>query len=550
MSAENGIGTLDAPLEVVALAKTDGEDVVELTTAEIGQQAGQSAQAPDQDSLWTPGDCIPPPERLHLLQLLTDTSSPRGTSLGSLVRNTVGLGWDVDVWPHKSATDKESEIADARERIDAAARRDRRLDRPSFSSLIEAVKRDQKEIGNGYIEVTRNRRTGEIDGLFFVPGARVRRRWGRVGYVMGQNADSVEGDPIRTDYLNFGEKVVYDANGRPTNRLDTKFFAKANLRPLWKTNELIAFREYTPRSRDYGLPRDYNLVVEYAAARFVNEWTSSFFEGSGAPPKMVFVQGQEERGSNQSRVRFTVPQATMRRIHQGLKADAQPGDRVVVIPVPPGTQVQEVDLGELSDRDLTFSEFKKMHARHVGAALGPLSPIFYGDVDDAGRYTAEVQRSITLEQVFDPDQRETEDRLWNTVFLDLGLDDLRLKFKRLAVEGDAVRRESANNLSERGAIEVGELRTAHGLGPLDETVHGAGANRRLVNTGLPRGAEDRVGVAATEDQRGLRPGLAGRVAKDGEHDHGVEHVEEAADDLAKELAEYGPAAAGESGDDD
>jgi capsid portal protein len=516
MNDDNGHPTLEA-----AIVK-EGDPNVELHAIEAAPGMGSTTQPPTAEwELWTPDDTIPPPEDLELLARLTDYSAIRETCLSALTRNTVGLGWDVDVWPGHEASDEE--VTEARSALDVLARRDKVFDRPSLSTLLELVVWDREECGNGAFEVSRNRNTGQIDGIYHAPGAKVRRRQDRSGYVIGQNPALVD-NASRRDFYNFGEKVNYDSKGNPQRTLQSG--------KKWAINELVVLRRYTSASRDYGLPRDLGLVLEYAAMRFLAEWTASFFEGSGSPARIIFVAGAESKDGK--RTHFTVPQATVNRIQQAMKSDAKPGSRVALIPVPPGTTVQDVTLGELSDRDLTFTEFRKNHRANVRSAMGPLSPIFVGDVDDSGRYTAEVQRAITLEQVFDPEQRTYEDKLWTTLMTDKGYDDLRIKFKRLAVEGDAVKREGAIAMSEAGTITVGEFRAAHGYGPLDEDTYGEGANEELVNQEKPKGAEDRVAVEATQDQRGLRPGIGGRVAK---HDHGVPHVESALSSLDTELLE-------------
>lgn len=519
MSDGNGNGMVAE----AAIVKAD-DDHVELRAIEVDSGAGKSSQSASEDELWTPDDTFEPPEDLHALARLTDNSSIRETCIGAIARNTVGLGWDVDVWEGQQASPERR--AECRQLVDALARRDRILDRPSFSSLMYAAKWDEEETGNGAIEVSRNRNTGKIDGLYHAPGAKVRRKRDLTGYVIGPKADAgINVD--RREFSNFGEKVEYDSKGQPQRRL-----AKG---ASWSRNELIVFRRYTSASRHYGLPRDVALAFEYAAARFLNEWTASFFEGSGTPPTIVFVAGKE--GKDGQRVHFTVPEATVRRIQQAVKSDSKPGARVAIIPVPPGTEVKDVQLAQKSaDKDLTFEAWRKLHEHHVGAGFD-LMPIFYGNAEDGGRYTAEVQRAFTLEETFDPDQREHEDRIYNSLFTDLGFTELRMVFKRLAVEGDAVKREAAVAMAEAGGITVREFRAAHGYGPLDEAIHGEGANERIVSTGKPRGAEDRVAVRATQDQRGLRPGIGGRIAKTGDddHPHGVEHVEQAASDLEAEL---------------
>lgn len=523
----------DIILEAQELSKS-GEGIVEVRALEVDADSGGTTQ-PDAD-IWTPQDTIEPPENLPWLNRLTKASQIRGICIGALARNTVGLGWEIGVWPeHEGQVDKQT-IRDARHHLDALARRDKRLDRPSFSDLMYAVKRDLEEYGNAAIEASRNRRTGKLTGLFHLPGQKLRRKSDRSGWVMGQNPELVD-DSSRIDYYNFGEKVEYDEKGNPQPRLQTP--GKG-----WKRNEVIHFRHYTSESRDYGLPRDIDLTIEYVAVQAVTEWTQSFFKGSGVPPTMLFVQGTEQKTGN--RIRYTVNDNVLRRIQQAMKTDSS-GDSVVVVPVPPGTQVHAEQLSKLSDRDITFDEFKKAHRRNSGAAFG-LMPIFYGDVDDSGRYTAEVQRALTLEETFDPDQRYVEDKMWTTVLADCGYSELRLIFKRLAVEADSARREIANNGADRGAITVGEWRNMNGLSPLPSELEPDDPknpnNERFAQKSGGGNPHDPVDQKS-QDQRGQRPGIGGRterdeqpVAKEGEH--GEPHVEEAVDELADELGEYGP----------
>ena len=205
--------------------------------------------------------------------------------------------------------------------------------------------------------------------------------------------------------------------------------------------------------------------------------------------------------------------------------------RVAIIPVPGGTKTEAVQLGQLSDRDMGFNDFKKQHALNVCGAFR-ISPIFIG-ITDTGRYTAEVERALTLEQTFDPEQRRYESRINRTLLRDLGLTELQVKFKRLAVEGDAARRDSADRLAEAGAITVQELREAHGWGPMTEDHQDQ--NAELVSLGRPAGADDRV-VEGT-DQRGLRPGIGSRVAKHNGNGHKTPYVEEEIEELIASIDE-------------
>ena len=256
------------------------------------------------------------------------------------------------------------------------------------------------------------------------------------------------------------------------------------------------------------------MALEYAGDKLAKESNVSFFDSSGTPPTVIFVQGEEQR-DGMGRVSFKVPQQTADRIADTLKSDKGHRHRVALIPVPPGTKTEAVKLGEFSDRDVGFVGFRQDNARRTLSSFR-LQPVFVPAVSDAGRYTAEVQRAITLEQLFDPEQSRYEDTLTEGLMREMGYEHLRIKFKRLAVEDDKARRDSAESMAEVKSITNREYREAHGYGPLPEAAEGEqakpgqmpfGWNDQIVEKAEPRGAENRN---PTDDTRGLRPGIAAR----------------------------------------
>lgn len=516
---------IEAELEVayIDLAK----DTTQTQVVEFGEQ------------LATPEDCLEPPENVGSLAALTKVSYVRRSCIEAIALNTVGLGYTLGprtsaanpAKPTEPSGDTGDRINEAEAALEAVARRDSRMDNPSLATLLRTVKTDEEETGQGYIEVSRDRRTGLIDGLYQAPSARVRRRVKRDGYVLLPP----DGDPKRgVRFDNFGTKVLYDAERQPTNRLAPG--------AGWDRNELLPFKLYSSESRDYGLPRDVALVGDYLADKLATDANVSFFDSSGTPPTVLFVQGSESRDGG--RITFKVPQETSQRIAATLRADAGHKHRVAIVPVPPGTTTNAVQLGEVADRDMGFNEFRASNAQR-GLAAFRLQPIFVPVAGVEARYDAEVQRAITLEQVFDPEQDRYEARLTATVLNDLGFADLAITFKRMAVEGDATRREASERLAEVGAITYGELREAHGYRPLEEDGQHVpdGWNRDLVpvaKPGQPEGAENRVNAA--DDQRGLRPGIGGRVSRD-KRTGQPRHVEAGVADLTARIGRTGGAAA-------
>lgn len=496
--------------------------IVDLTHAELGPEVilkahvlgmdgptGESKQtAQDDQGFGTPEDAIIPPMDPEQLSRLSGLNGTRRACIEAIARNTVGLGFQVVVAPghEKEVTSPGSQIAQATTTLDQLAARDHRLGHPTFVEQMMAVKTDEEECGMGALEVSRDKRTGKIDGTFHVPGKRVRRLKNNKGWIL-LNENHEEHDAVR--FYDFADKIIYTRKGRPTNQLQPD--------RGWETNELIVFRLYTSESRDYGLPRDVALINDYLGDKYAVEANVSFFDSSGTPPTVIFVQGEESREG--ATIRFKVPQQTVDRIAGTLKADAGHAKRVAVVPVPPGTKTDVHQLGQVSDRDMGFIEYRKDNKSRVLAAFR-IAPVFVADTGGgAGRYTAEVERSITLEQVFDPEQDRYEARLNNTLMRDLGYLRFGIRFKKLAVENDAARRDSADKMAEVGVITKREHRAAHGYEPLPEKASEkkSDAEEGLVETGwndelvdLQREPKANERITQGTDQRGKRPGIGGR----------------------------------------
>lgn len=422
--------------------------------------AGDSTQKRDDADQFTPSDGLRPPVDLDLLAAQTLMAPLRRSCIAAVTLNTVGRGFRLEVREgfEDEAQGADDEPAELERRIDSWARRDRRLGKPSFTRLFSASVWDRNEVGNGYVEVSRNRTTGEVDGLYHVPGKRIRRKADGSGWIMGPSGG--RGLEL-THFYNFGEKVAYDADGRPTARL-------ADGATRWDRNELIALQLFSSASRDYGLPPDAQLARDYLGDKLASQANVGYFDNSGVPPTVIFVQGREAddgTGAVEAEVDPSFVEAVVGTLKGGANA------RVAIVPLPPGMSTEKHDLAVLSDRDVGFVAYRADNRRR---ALGAwrLSPIFVADIEDTNYSTAAIERRLTKEQVFDPEQAELADLLDQTLVRELA-PHLTLKFVELDVTDEVAARDSANDLADRGKITNGEYRAAHGYPPMPEAADGA-----------------------------------------------------------------------------
>jgi capsid portal protein len=432
--------------------------------------AGASTQPVDED-VWafTPEDAIQPPEDFEALAHLTQLNRVRRSCIVAIVTNTVGLGYDLVPKEDREDEVKDDLVKEARARIEACAARDERLHNPDFTTQISAVKHDEQEVGNGYLEVSRNKVTGEIDGFFHVIGKRVRRTQDRKGWIVGPR-DGLRSEMTR--YIDFGKKVEYDDDGKPKAALRSQADWPEGLPRRWGINELIPFQLYTSESRDYGLPPDSQLAVDYLGDHRAADANAGFFDGSGVPPTVIFVRVPDGEGdeSDDGFVELELDAEVITAIGDTLRATSDLRRRVAVIPLPESAEVDVQQLAQRADRDIGFVEFRKDNRR---AALGAyrLAPIFVADIEDTNYATAETERIVTKEQVFDGEQNRTAMKL-TRLLADLGYPMLVFKFNEMEVKGDKEKRESADALADRKIITRREYRKAHGYEALPEAQEG------------------------------------------------------------------------------
>lgn len=495
--------------------------------------AGGTAQPADTDDAWqwTPIDAIQPPADLDALARLTQVNRTRRSCIAAIVTNTVGLGYEIV--PREGREDEANEdlIAEAKAKIEACAERDDKLHQPDFTEQISAVKWDEQEVGNGYLEVSRSRLTGEIDGFFHVIGKRARRRQDRDGWVVGPRGGGAA-DMIH--FYDFGTKVQYDDDGKPKPLLQSSTGRQAR---RWDRNELIPFQIYTSESRDYGLPPDAQLATDYLADDRAADANAGFFDGSAVPPTVIFVSleedGETEGEDDDLELELDAEVATA--IADTLRASSGPNRRIAIIPIPKGASADVQQLATRADRDIGFVEFRKDTRRAVLGAYR-LAPIFVADIEDTNYSTASIERTVTKEQVFDGEQRRTARRL-TRLLNDLGYPMLAFKFREMDIKTEQEKRESADALAESSTIIRREYRAAHGYEPLPEAKNDAEPEPGEVPFGWN---DDFVGAAATEEEEAPAPDGEGDATEGISEDevikqHGVfeEVVEDAIDRVAK-----------------
>src|SRR4051812_29687805 len=118
------------------------EKAHEIVVAGMSGDTRQEVKKPPPDgsvSKW-----IDPPLPLSSLAALTKVSAVRSAIIDAIARNTVGLGYDleVDEGLEQELNDVSERATEARKYMEAMAARDVVLEHPTLSDLLYAVKTD------------------------------------------------------------------------------------------------------------------------------------------------------------------------------------------------------------------------------------------------------------------------------------------------------------------------------------------------------------------------------------------------------------------------
>lgn len=323
---------------------------------------------------------------------LNEISYVRNACINAIARNTVGLGYRIKkVDPDSELYDTDEISEKIKKQLEAWASRDEK----TFTELMFAVKYDEETTGNGYIEVSRNRR-GEIDGLYHVPAYTMRLRRDRAGYVQEKGMNKVA-------FYRFGDKVKLISDGSIKYLPDRED----------SINEIIHFKLYSPRDLYYGVPRDTGTYVTIAGDEQARNHNVKFFTHSAVPDLIIAFEVDEsalEKEFGDQPVRIDVPDdfkfAVMEHFRRSLSSQSfEPG--IFYLPQGVKMNLERISQGQ---KDAGWVNYRKENRAEIRMAFG-VPPVILGDTEGSGYATAAIEKGIFLEQIISPEQLRYSERL-------------------------------------------------------------------------------------------------------------------------------------------
>lgn len=231
---------------------------------------------------------VPPPYDLDNLARLYEVNASHNAAVTTKAYNIAGLGWDLIETPamlfkleQLEAKDKKKakafQIELKKERINILRRIEGLNVEEEFGEVVIKVWTDVESMGNGYIEIGRNR-DGSVGYLGHIPANTIRVRSDRDGFMQ------IAGDKY-VFFRNYGDK-------------DTDNPLKNDMNP----NEIMHFKKYSPNSTYYGVPDIVAAMPAVAGDKLAKDYNLEYFENKAVPRYAFITKGVRLSDESQQRL--------------------------------------------------------------------------------------------------------------------------------------------------------------------------------------------------------------------------------------------------------
>jgi len=381
-------------------------------------------------------------------------------------RNTAGMGYELipkkNVQRELEKYRKESSEEENRKKDELVAniqaekdKAEELLENPnpkkSFMKIMQMVIADKEAVGNGYLEVRREplsaqgKKEGEPMYLDRVFGHSIRRKV-KGGFVELVNSKTVK------HYKEWGDKrIINKKTGKEHNP-----GKDGAITPEDRATELIPFIVDPIRRTKYGMPRHISCGPTIAGNRFASERNAVFFENDATPRMAIVVQGPY-RLSKESRddIKEFIETKGKGKDGAGRVLVIQAGKKEGSVTESEDVKITFEKLTVGLAEEASFLKYQDRGDREIAEAFN-LHPVFFEK--DATRASANIGRSITLDQVFEPELADHEYILNQTIIKALGVELIQLRLKRPKIVDEEGQATIFQKLHRIGGITPNDIR--------------------------------------------------------------------------------------------
>lgn len=421
------------------------QKALELETIEYSNKNKARSKGLESDhaqDLYSVFDVVEPIYNLNTLGKLYDTSAYHAAAVDAKIDNSLGLGYEFSL-SRKAEKIKEDEyrkadntkFGKARIKFDEMVEDAKELaiellenltHYDEFETVLKKFMKDRLTMGNGYLEIGRDPKTGEIGYIGHVRAQDIRIRRDRQGFIQFNGNRPVF-------FRNFGDKKTPDPFGFDAH-----------------PNELIHYKCYSPVDEYYGVPEIVSALPAVYGIEHAQRYNMDYFEHKAVPRYIIKTRG----------IKMTPEQknSLMKFFETTLKGT---NHRTLLLPLPTGVD-KDITLEpvEARQQDSSFGSYIKDNiAIILGRHRVPMTRLGISQSSSSRAESMESDR-VFKATVCQPEQRVIEKKI-NGILREF-TDMLQFKLTEYILTDDDTQSQIDERNLRWGIYTPDEIRLQHG----------------------------------------------------------------------------------------
>lgn len=365
---------------------------------------------------------VQPPYNLDMLAQLYETNSSHNAAVTMKAINIVGLGyrWIENAKTRLLVEDAQEKSPDSLAKMMRALKEEKIvLDETleglnndyEFNEIMVDIWTDVEALGNGYLEIGRNR-NGIIGYIGHIPGQTMRVRASRDGFIQ------LVSDKY-TFFKNFGATDVANPLKNDNN-----------------PNEIIHFKKYSPNNTYYGTPDIIPALPAVLGDKLARQYNIDFFENKSIPRYAFILKG--------AKLSQAAEQTLLNYFRNELKGKNH-GTLYIPLPAGLGQNVEaEFKALEVGIQQASFIDYIVENRQEI-LMVHRVPPGKVGVFNNMNLAVSRDADKTFKEQVCEPEQRKVENKI-NKVF-----SEFTDKFKIQFLESDIIDADIKSRIHDRYA---------------------------------------------------------------------------------------------------
>ena len=360
---------------------------------------------------------------------LYESNQIYSATVKQIARDVAGLGWKLKLREGKKENQKE------RDEIEAFLNHPNEKNQ-KLRKIFEALIVDWGIYGNSPIEVVRNT-GGKVSEIYRVPGASIWIHKDESKFCQKRDIKNVW-------FKQFGdEKNINMWDGKEGEFGDNN------------ANEMIRFKNDSPRSDYYGMPNILSAVGSVFSLIGIRDFNLSFFTNYGIPSYLVTLEGEWPDGSDKKVTDYL----------NNMVKGSNNAHKTLVFTVPEGCKATFTPLST-NVKEGSFNVYKQSLTDDVLAAYSmPGYRIGINPVGKLGGTNSREATEIYKNGVVEPLQLDIESIINDDLIKEgMGFESYEFKFNDLDVRDLTAEIERYNKLIEHGVMTPNQAIKKLGLG--------------------------------------------------------------------------------------